>query len=141
MNEFDMSKSLQELEGQDWGEPDFDTHLVRECHRLRRIPLKDFSVENLRIMIGQNIGLPFLIPLAMNHLRKNPLAEGNYYAGDLLVNVLRVEREFWSTDPSLRLELARIADEAFEIPTITTIEFESIREAYDSFLAASKQQE
>ena len=90
-------------------------------------------------MIGQNIGLPFLVPLALEQLRENPLAEGNYYAGDLLVNVLRVEPQFWSETPSLRSEVTRIADEAFEIPTITTVEFESIREAYDLFPAVSNQ--
>jgi len=88
-------------------------------------------------MIGQNISLDFLIPIAMEKLDQNPLAEGSFYAGDLLVNVLRSNPRFWSKFPALALKLIQIADRAFEIPTITKIEFESIQEAYNLFLRAS----
>ena len=87
MSDFDRSKSLQHLEGQDWGEPTYDSHLVTECHRLRRIPLRDFTAENLRIMIGQQIGLPYLIPLALEMLRGDPFTAGDLYEGDLLAAV------------------------------------------------------
>jgi len=134
MTEFDKSKSLQELEIEDWGEATFDSYLVTECHRLHRVPVKDFTVEDLRIMIGQNFGLEYLVPLAMERLRENPLAEGDFYAGDLLANVLRVRSAFWLEFPNLKLEVIKIAEKAFEVPTITKIEFESIRQAYDSIL-------
>ena len=137
MSEFDRSKSLQELENEDWGEPTFESHLVQECHRLSRVPLKDFTVENLRIMIGQNFNLNYLIPLAIEKLEQNPLAEGDYYAGDLLINVLRADSKFWLKFPDLKLKVTKIADEAFEIPTITKFEFEPIRDAYNLFLSAS----
>ena len=103
---FDLGKSLQVLEGHDWGEPDYDSGLVQECHRLRRVPLREFTVENLRIMIGQNIGLEFLIPLALERLRDDPLAEGDCYPGDLLVNVLGAEATFWKEHADL-LDVAR----------------------------------
>ncbi len=45
-------KTLEELEGVVWDEPDSASHLVTTCHALRRKPLGDFSVEDLRIMIG-----------------------------------------------------------------------------------------
>jgi hypothetical protein len=137
MTDFDRSKSLQELEDDDWGEATFDSHLVRECHRLHRVPLKDFTIENLRIMIGQNFCLNYLVPLAIEKLEHNPLAEGRFYAGDLLVNVLRVHSYFWSKHLDLKSKVARVADEALEVPTITKIEFESIRDAYSSLLSAS----
>jgi hypothetical protein len=66
--ELDRSKSLQQFDGEDWGEPTFDSHLVSECHRLHRVPLRDFTVEDLRITIGQQIGLDYLIPLALERL-------------------------------------------------------------------------
>ena len=137
MIQFDSSKSLQELENEDWGEPNYDSHLVQECQRLHRVPLKDLTVEDLRIMIGQNISLEYLIPLAVEKLEQNPLAEGNYYASDLLVNVLRADSKIWTKLPSLKSIVAKAADEAFEDPHITRIEFEAIREAYNSFLRAS----
>ncbi|MES1180970.1 MAG: contact-dependent growth inhibition system immunity protein [Verrucomicrobiota bacterium] len=137
MIEFDRSKSLQELENEDWGEPDFDSYLVQECHRLSLVPLKDFTIENLRIMIGQNFNLNYLMPLAIEKLEQNPLVEGDYYAGDLLVNVLRADSKFWTKFPDLKSTVAKIADEALEIPTITKFEFEAIRDAYNLFLRAS----
>jgi hypothetical protein len=136
MIQFDTTKSLQELESKDWGEPNFDSHHVQESHRLRRIPLKDFTTEDLRIMIGQNIGLGYLIHLAIEKLKQNPLAEGDFCAGDLLVNVLRSDAIFWLKHSDLKAELIQITDEAFEIPSIK-IEFETIRDAYNLFLRAS----
>ena len=53
---FDRTKSLQELERHDLGEPPYGSYLVTTVHRLRRKPLADFTVEDLRIMIGQGIG-------------------------------------------------------------------------------------
>ncbi|HEY4384219.1 MAG TPA: contact-dependent growth inhibition system immunity protein [Ktedonobacteraceae bacterium] len=49
------SKTLQELEGQDWGEPNFPSYLVRTCHALRRKPLRDFTVEDLRIILTDQL--------------------------------------------------------------------------------------
>ncbi len=107
---FDRSKSLQQLEGEDWGEPTYPSHLVCECHRLRRIPLREFTVENLRIMIGQNIGLQYLVPLALERLQTDPYAEGDMYPGDLLVSVLRSDAEFWRRRRELRQQLAEISE-------------------------------
>jgi CDI immunity proteins len=119
MPDFDRRKSLQQLDGQDWGEPTFPTHLVRECHRLRRVPLRDFTAENLRIMIGQNIGLPYLVPLALELLRADPFTEGDFYKGDLLQSVLRADASFWQRRPDLRKETAEIAARAFLLlPTL-----------------------
>ena len=112
MKQFDRSKSIQQLEGDDWDEPTFHAHLVRECHRLRRVPLCDFTAENLRIMIGQNIGLEYLVPLALERLQAEPYAEGDLYPGDLLVNVLRSDMEFWQRRPELRQQLVAIAERA-----------------------------
>lgn len=88
-------KTLEILENEIWGEPEFDSHLVRTCHKLRKKQLKDFSIEDLRILIGQNIGLNFLIPLAIEELEKDILSEGNFYKGDLLHSIFNSEDEYW----------------------------------------------
>lgn len=93
---FDRSKSLQEIERHDWGEPAYDSHLVTTCHRLRRKPLDEFTAEDLRIMIGQAISLPILIPLAVEWLEREPLASGDYYEDALLAVVTTVGDEFWA---------------------------------------------
>ncbi|WP_136658755.1 contact-dependent growth inhibition system immunity protein [Nitratireductor sp. XY-223] len=84
-----MSKTLEELEGDDWGEAEDGSPLVQTCHALRRKPLDQFSTEDLRVMIGQDIGLYHLLPRAIDVLRENPLASGDLYEGDLLVSVLQ----------------------------------------------------
>ena len=110
-----LDKSLEDLEHSDWGEPKYDSYLVTTIHRLRRVPLRQFSVEDLRIMIGQNIGLQYLIPLALEHLRKNPLAEGDFYPGDLLKMVLTADPNFWHDHPQWRKEVDEIAERAHAV--------------------------
>ena len=83
--------TLDELDGVRWGAPEFDSHLVTTCHRLRTKPVDEFTVEDLRIMIGQNIGLAHLLPRAVAILEADPLAKGDWYAGDLLCAVLRAD--------------------------------------------------
>jgi contact-dependent growth inhibition (CDI) system CdiI-like immunity protein len=81
--EKDRRKTLQDLDGQDWGEPTFPSHVVTECHRLHKTQLSDFRVEDLRLMIGQQFCLPYLLPLAIEHLQRAPLVQGDFYPGDL----------------------------------------------------------
>src|SRR5690348_3372567 len=116
MTEEQRNKTLRELEGQDWGEPNFPSHLVATCHALRRKPLRDFTVEDLRIMIGQNFSLNYLIPLAIEHLRRDPLSAGDYYPGDLLAAVLLVEPGFWQEQPQLRKAVQEIVDPLTPFP-------------------------
>lgn len=93
-----ISKSLESLEKDIWGEPEYGSYLVTTCHKLRKKQLKDFDIEDLRIMIGQNIGLKYLIPLAIDKLKENILAEGDFYEGDLLKAVLTSEAYYWRED-------------------------------------------
>jgi hypothetical protein len=103
LEEEERNKSLQELDGQDWGDGSFfPSHLVLTCHALRRKPLRDFTIEDLRIMIGQNFSLEYLVPLAIEHLQRDPFAAGDFYEGDLLASVLRVQSGFWQQRPDLR---------------------------------------
>ncbi len=110
-----FDKSLQELEHSDWGEPTYNSYLVTTIHRLRRVPLRQFSVEDLRIMIGQNMGLPYLVPLALEQLRKHPLVEGDFYPGDLLKAVLSADANFWRDHADWRDEVEEIAQRAHAI--------------------------
>lgn len=92
---FDTDKTLEILENDRWGEPNFSSRLVRTCHALRKKPLKNFTTEDLRIMIGQNIGLAYLLPLAIRILCENILVAASFYKGDLLASVLRSDKTYW----------------------------------------------
>lgn len=101
-------KTLQNLEKEDWGDPIYPSHLVTRYHQLRRIPLNEFTVEDLRIMTGQQIGLNYLIPLALEKLKENILVEGDLYPGDLLTAVTKVNANFWTSHKTLYSELKQI---------------------------------
>ena len=110
-----LEKNLTELEGVGWAAPDFDSHVVRESNRLRLVPLGELTVENLRLLIGQRIGLTYLVPLAIEHLEANPLVEGDYYPGDLLASVVGTYRDFWTTHGHLRLRMCDIVSNAVSL--------------------------
>jgi hypothetical protein len=103
--------TLDQLEGVVWGEPTFESSLVTTCHRLRTKPIDEFSVEDLRIMIGQQIGLPHLVPLAVAALEREPLAEGNYYPGDLLANLIDA-REWLQANQEWLARVIRVTERA-----------------------------
>jgi hypothetical protein len=89
-------KTLENLENDFWGNPSYDSHLVTRCYELRKLPLDNFTTEDLRIMIGQQISLDYLIPLALEVLTIDLFAEGDFFEGDLLKNVLTIETDFWN---------------------------------------------
>lgn len=98
-------RTLSELEGDEWPAPEFRSYLVVRCHELRRVPLSEFSVEDVRIMIGQNIGLPFLIPAALRLLAEDLFVSGDFYDGDVLASLLGIEAEYWRDHPDHWREL------------------------------------
>jgi hypothetical protein len=94
-------QTLDELEGVEWGPPGYASSLVTNVHRLRGVPLKQFRLEDLRLMIGQQVGIEYLVPRALDHLEEHPLAEGDFYPGDLLASVARLPDDFWSAHRQL----------------------------------------
>ena len=95
--------TLEELESEVWGEPEFDSSLVLTCHALRKKDLDQFTVEDLRIMVGQGVSMPILLPRAIAALERDPMAEGDFFPGDLLSSLIRPAN--W---PSLARAAARI---------------------------------
>lgn len=110
----DAGQTLQELEGSDWGEPPYDSRVVTECHRPRRVPLEAFTIEELRLMIGQNISTEYLVSLALDLLEFNPLAEGDFYPGDLLVSVATIPPAFWREHDDLHARATELARRTLE---------------------------
>jgi hypothetical protein len=117
----DRTKTLDELAPPPWSEPECDSYLVTTCHRLRRKKIGEYTVEDLRITIGQGIGLRWLVPLALEALKREPLSEG-----DLLANVLRIPADFWSRELEWRDRVKAVLDDLTEIP-------EELNDAVDAF--------
>lgn len=131
MGDKKRNRSLQQLERHDWGEPTFLSPLVVTCYALRRKPLRDFTVDDLRIMIGQNIGLDFLMPIAIEQLQRESLVAGDFYPGDLLEKVLKVQADFWPAHPDLHGTVEGIVERVRPFP-------DDLRQALQVFQQAQK---
>ena len=104
--------TLDELDPPAWGPPSSsDTGLVIRCHELRRKPLHEFTAEDLRVMIGQQIALKHLVPLALDLLERNPRVEGDYYPGDLMSTVLSVDPAYWQENQAEWLRMHGVVDD------------------------------
>jgi hypothetical protein len=114
--EFDRGQSLEQLEHRVEPSPSYDSYLVKKCHSLRRKPICDFTVEDLRIMIGQGLGVPFLLPLAIEQLERNPIIQGDFYPGDLLRAVIGLPSDFWTANPALTHQLRAIIARVSPLP-------------------------
>jgi len=115
--------TLDDVDGPAWSAaPPHSTRLVQRVHALRRKPLHHLTVEDLRLLIGQLVALDATVPLALGKLRERPLAEGDYYPGDLLMVVLRIPDAYWSTHPDqlcvLRAALERLDPEDPDYPCL-----------------------
>jgi CDI immunity proteins len=58
-------------------------------------PQSHLGVEDLRLLIAREHSLGRYVPQALDLLEENPLAEGDYYPGDLLHAVLDVDVTYW----------------------------------------------
>lgn len=102
-----LDYTLEELDGERWGEPNFNSHVVTTCHAARRKPLRTLTPEELRLVIGQGIGLPWLVPLALNLLLEQPFRCASLYPGDLLASVVRVPANYWAEHPAEKAQLSK----------------------------------
>ena len=109
----ESKRTLDTVDPPAWGPaPPDATLLIKRCHELRTKPLIDFTVEDLRIMIEQRVALDRLVPLALRRLKPEPLAQGDYYPGDLLASVLRVDTAFWERSPDSDVSLRKLTEDA-----------------------------
>lgn len=108
MQQVDLTKTLEELEDERWDEPNCASRLVLRANELRKKPLCELNNEDLRLLIGQQISLDFLLPLALEKLVENPLRSGDLYMGDLFCSVLKVGQGYWEEHRELKNELDEV---------------------------------
>jgi hypothetical protein len=101
-------KSIEQLENDFWKDVDFPTDLVKRCFLYRKIPIGELTAEQLRTLIGQNIGLEFLIPIALEFLKKDILLDAEFYEGDLLNAVLDVDQHFLKEHTDIFKDIHRL---------------------------------
>ena len=127
----DNSKSLQQIENQDWTYPDDKSHLANECKRLWKVPLCELNTENLRLLIGQKVSLKYLVPLVLDILEKDPIAEGNLFKGDLLNSVINLPEDFWLKNTTLNDRVVEIKTDLETIHQTISTELLPILKKFD----------
>jgi hypothetical protein len=83
----DRAKSLEQLDGKVWPEPDFQSSLVLGCHKARKKPLRDLTITDLSRLIREDICTPLLIEEALLRLEEDPLVDGDFFEGELLITL------------------------------------------------------
>ncbi|MFD0277869.1 contact-dependent growth inhibition system immunity protein [Kitasatospora sp. NPDC127111] len=118
-------RSLEELERDHWSASSGgETRLMATVRELRCKPIGSLTVEDMRLLIRQDVGLAHLLPLAVEVLRLAPLAEGDLYEGDLLAAVLTRSAEVWREFPGLRGEVRLIVSALADVPPALRCEVE-----------------
>ena len=103
-------KTLEQLENEIWPSVIDVTFMVSTCHALRKKPIHEYDIEDLRLMISQRIGLTYLIPEALRKLDQNLFLAGHFYPGDLFMATLAVGLNYWSFNPDHIAWMCLIAD-------------------------------
>ena len=126
-------RSLEELEGKHWRRPERGaSSVLQRCFDARKKPLSELTEGDLRLLIGQDIGLGFLVPLALSSLERDPLLEAEHYKGDLLVAVLRASPAFFQSERVLRTRVEKLLDHLpMLIDELDSTDFDTTSEALD----------
>jgi hypothetical protein len=110
-------ESLDDIEGRTWGPPPADaTTLVAAIHAVRRKPLGELTTTDLRMLIGQRVGLDVVLPRALVVLRQSPLVEADLYPGDLLAAALHLPADYWRDHAALLDELRAVLASVDDLP-------------------------
>lgn len=111
------TKSISELGKWKWkGKiPSSDQNSGTELrfYKLHNVPISELDIADVRFLIGQNEGLSYLVPIAIEALKEDLLFEAEYYEGDLLSVLLQINdtNGFWKTHVDLKNDLLKIYTE------------------------------
>ena len=96
-----------------------------------------FSLEDIRFMIGQELGIVYLLPKAFEYLEKDIFLEVSYYEGDLLSVVLKLPSKFWKNNPVERdkvLNLLRLNQDRIESLDVQFSDSRTLKKTINQFL-------
>jgi contact-dependent growth inhibition (CDI) system CdiI-like immunity protein len=133
-----MSKSISELIAKEW--PPLGptaSHFHRHLHDAVTKPVDSLNTADLRILISQDIGLAFVMPLALPLVEQDPLIEVEYFRGDLLAAMLRASSDFYLDHPDIRHRMEKIVDAVPNaLDKLDHVDFDTTSESLDEALAA-----
>ena len=89
-----------------------ESGLIQGVHAVRRKLLRDFQPGDVRLCVGQGIGLSYLIPRALDILTNDPWIETEYFPGDLLRACIDVEASYWGGHAADRERMRSVLQKA-----------------------------
>jgi hypothetical protein len=110
------TKSIEQLERDIWKNPsEFPTDMVEKYYRYRKIGIAELTNEQIRLLISQQIGIEYLIGIALEKLERNILTECDFYECDLLVAVSCLPTEFRNENQTECLTFKNIVERNSEL--------------------------
>jgi hypothetical protein len=91
-------KTLENIEGKwvkDIPVEGYSSPLEVRVYKLYNKDLNAFTIDDLRFMLIQQIGIKVLVEKAVSCLEEDILVDATYYEGDLLNSVLSVSESYW----------------------------------------------
>jgi len=86
----------------------YSSSIQLRSYKLYTTRVSDYTTDDVRFMTIQELGLKYLVPVALNYLKENLLLETCYYEGDLLHSVLIIPKKFWEKNLILYSEVYQI---------------------------------
>jgi len=99
------TKSIEQLQCNSRSEAGSPSGVAARCHQFSRVPVKDLSTEQVRLLLSQDVGTIFLLDKTLQILETDILADGDFYPGDLLSAILNINKIYWKTKPDLAARL------------------------------------
>lgn len=82
--------------------------IQQRTYKLFTVKLSKYTLDDIRFMIGQEVGLSYTIPIAIEELEKDLIIETSYYKGDLLKIILLVNSEYWLNNQILKNKITNL---------------------------------
>ena len=118
-------KTLENLEKDYWGDPPYDSYLVRRTHQIRKLPLIQLTNDDIAMMLMQQFSLDFIVPLAIDRLSEDILAHGDSgIEGAIMEAALRIDSDFWKVHSDYWCTIKGLIDESASVRTFKREQFD-----------------
>ena len=100
-----LDKSIEELENNYWEEPEFKSGLTMMCYRARKKKISELTEDEIITLIGQKIGLKYLLPVAAKKVEKYLEVLDEFYSSNLLDSIYNLEKLDWNGNEKIKEKL------------------------------------
>lgn len=112
-----LSLTLEELTGFRAGNADdAPTNMVGTIVGAYKKPLNQLSDWEIRFLVSQREGFPYVLDLVWPRLEGDPLFDGGMYPGDVLSSLAAADEDIWADRPEYRARLKALCDQALKRP-------------------------